>query len=93
MYTAPIDQTVFQTVIVGLIGWVIYTFLYRPVFCEPEPIMFTVAEIREIVEVGVDDFYNSMISLKDKPYIVANHVKYTDEMDAVNALITLKHKS
>ena len=55
--------------------------------------MFTVAEIREIVKVGVDDFYNSMIGLKGKPYIVANHVKYTDEMDAVNALITLKHTS
>ena len=91
MYTAPIDQTVFQTVIVGLIGWVIYTFLYRPVFCEPEPITFTVEEIREIVKVGVDDFYKSIVVLKDKPDIVSNHVKYTDEMDAVNALITLKH--
>lgn len=96
MYSAPVDKTVFQTVIMGLIGWVIYTFLYKPIFCEPEPIRFTVEEIRQIVQVGVDDFYKSIVVLKNEPTTmphptVSKPIRYTDEMDAVNAMIMLKH--
>ena len=91
MYTALIDRTVFQPVIIGLIGWVVYTFLYKPMCCQPEPMRFTVDEIIQIVEVGVNDFYKSIVVLKDKPNSVTNHVKYTNEMDAVKALIMMKH--
>jgi hypothetical protein len=96
MYSAPVDQTVFQTMVMCLFGWIVYTFLYKPILCEPEPITFTIAEIREIVKVGVDDFYNSMNDLKNEPTTmqhptVSKQVRYTDEMDAVNALIMLKH--
>lgn len=96
MYSAPVDKTIFQTMVMGLIGWVIYTFLYKPILCEPEPITFTIEEIREIVKVGVDDFYNSMIGLKNEPTTIPQphvhkKVRYTDEIDAVNALLTMKH--
>lgn len=96
MYSAPVDKTIFQTLVMGLIGWVIYTFLYKPILCDPEPITFTVEEIREIVKVGVDDFYNSMNGLKKEPTTIPHptihkEVRYTDEMDAVNALLMIKH--
>lgn len=96
MYSAPVDKTLFQTLIIGWIGWVVYTFLYKPILCDPEPITFTVEEIREIVKVGVDDFYNEMNGLKNEPITIPQpnlrkQVRYTDEMDAVNALIMMKH--
>jgi len=68
MYAAPVDQTVFQTIVVGLMCWVIYTFLYKPIYCEPEPILFTVEDVMKIIQTGMDDFHNSStVDLGYKP--------------------------
>lgn len=55
LHTAPVDKTVFQTLIAGLMGWVIYTFLYKPICCEPEPTLFTFEEVISIIHSAMDD--------------------------------------
>lgn len=55
LHNAPVDKTVFQTIIAGVIGWVIYTFLYKPICCEPEPTLFTFEEVIGIIHSAMDD--------------------------------------
>lgn len=83
MYAAPVDKTVFQTVVFGLICWWFYTFLYKPVVYGPDPLTFTTDEVIRIIHTVVNDSCKNELSRE----------KYTDDIDdAASTLISLKHK-
>jgi len=58
MYTAPIDKTIFQTFILVLLGWWVYTFLYKPVVYGPDPLTFTTDEVIRIIQTSMNEFYD-----------------------------------
>jgi hypothetical protein len=98
MYSAPVDKVVFQTVIVALICWWIYTFLYKPVVYGPEPLTFTTDEVIRIIQTVMNDFHeehsrkkydcieDKFTNTPDTP-----RQKKTDDLDAAITLISLKH--
>ena len=58
MYTAPVDKTIFQTFILALLGWWVYTFLYKPVVYGPDPLTFTTDEVIRIIQTSMNEFYD-----------------------------------
>jgi hypothetical protein len=84
MYSAPVDQTVFQTIIFAVLCWFIYTFLYKPVVYEHEPYTFTTEEIIKIIQTGVNDFYAE----RDQATLSANALS----LDLCKSILSLEDK-
>lgn len=83
MYSAPVDQTVFQTVIIAIASWFIYTFFYKPVVYGPDPLTFTTDDVLRIIHTGVHDFYaERVLSAANTRYPSTFQKKFDADVDA-----------
>lgn len=98
MYSAPVDQTVFQTVIFAIASWFVYTFFYKPVVYGPDPLTFTTDDVLRIIHTGVHDFYAERVaaaylssySPAPSPSKLQKNVVFADDVDVASILIDLK---
>jgi len=83
MYSAPVDQTVFQTVIFAIASWFVYTFFYKPVVYGPDPLTFTTDDVLRIIHTGVHDFYaECVLSATNTRYPSTLQKKFDADADA-----------
>ena len=96
MYSAPVDQTVFQTVIFAIASWFVYTFFYKPVVYGPDPLTFTTDDVLRIIHTGVHDFYAEHVataylsSYSPSPSKLQKNVVFADDVDVASILMDLK---
>lgn len=84
MYSAPVDQTVFQTVVFAIFCWFVYTFLYKPVVYGHEPCVFTTEDVMRIISTGFTEFYAEREQ--------ANRSMNAFSLDVCNSILSLQDK-
>ena len=84
MYSAPVDQTVFQTVVFAIFCWFVYTFLYKPVVYGHEPCVFTTEDVMRIISTGFTEFYAEREQ--------ANRSISAFSLDVCNSILSLQEK-
>jgi hypothetical protein len=84
MYSAPVDQTVFQTVVFAIFCWFVYTFLYKPVVYGHEPCVFTTEDVMRIISTGFTEFYAEREQ--------ANLSMNAFSLDVCNSILSMEEK-